>query len=119
MQKVLMIINDAPYGTEKSYNALRLAMALQKEHREDTKVAVFLLADGVFCGLANQKTPTGYYNIERMLKSVLQHGGEVNCCGGCMEARSLLESSMIDGVAKSNVKELAQMTVDSDKVLCF
>ena len=29
--KVLIIINDAPYGTEKAYNALRVAMQLQKE----------------------------------------------------------------------------------------
>ncbi len=30
---VLFIINNAPYGSEKTYNALRLAMALQKDHR--------------------------------------------------------------------------------------
>ena len=29
---VLIVINDAPYETEKAYNGLRLAMTLQKEH---------------------------------------------------------------------------------------
>jgi uncharacterized protein involved in oxidation of intracellular sulfur len=29
---ILILINDAPYGTEKAYNGLRLAMALQKDH---------------------------------------------------------------------------------------
>jgi uncharacterized protein involved in oxidation of intracellular sulfur len=29
--KVLIIINDAPYGSEKAYNALRIAMQLQKD----------------------------------------------------------------------------------------
>ena len=61
--KILIIINDAPYGTEKAYNALRMAMALQKENA-DVKAKIFLLADAVFCALPNQKTPNGYYNIE-------------------------------------------------------
>lgn len=74
MQKILIIINDAPYGTEKAYNALRMAMTLQKEHSENVEVKIFLLADAVFCGLPNQNTPNGYYNIERMLKSVIQKG---------------------------------------------
>jgi sulfur relay (sulfurtransferase) complex TusBCD TusD component (DsrE family) len=29
-QKILILINDAPYGTEKAYNGLRLAMQLQR-----------------------------------------------------------------------------------------
>ena len=32
MKKVLILINDAPYGTEKAYNALRLAMQIQKDY---------------------------------------------------------------------------------------
>ena len=43
-QKILILINDAPYGSEKAYNALRLAMQLGKEHT-DTEVRVFLMAD--------------------------------------------------------------------------
>jgi hypothetical protein len=30
--KIVILINDAPYGTEKAYNALRLGMALQKDN---------------------------------------------------------------------------------------
>jgi uncharacterized protein involved in oxidation of intracellular sulfur len=119
MQTILIIINDAPYGTEKAYNALRMAMTLQKEHGDNVKVRIFLLADAVFCGLPGQNTPNGYYNIERMLKSVLQHGGEVKSCGGCSEARGIAGTAFIDGVALSNMKEFAQWTVDSDKVLTF
>ncbi|MBN2572906.1 MAG: DsrE family protein [Ignavibacteriales bacterium] len=75
MQKILFIINDAPYGTEKAYNALRMAITLQKEHEDKVEVKIFLLTDAVFCGFPNQNTPIGYYNIERMLKSVIQKGG--------------------------------------------
>jgi sulfur relay (sulfurtransferase) complex TusBCD TusD component (DsrE family) len=51
---ILFVINDAPYGTEKAYNALRLAMALQKEHTS-LDLRIFLLADAVLCALPGQK----------------------------------------------------------------
>jgi len=119
MQKILIIINDAPYGTEKAYNALRMAMTLQKEHKEKVAVNIFLLADAVFCGLPNQKTPDGFYNIERMLKSVIKNGGEVKSCGGCSKARGIDQIQFIDGIELSNMKEFAQWTVECDKVLTF
>lgn len=119
MQTILIIINDAPYGTEKAYNALRMAMTLQKEHGDKTRVNVFLLADAVFCGLPNQKTPDGFYNIERMMKSVISKGGAVKSCGGCSKARGIDELPFIEGVELSNMKEFAQWTVEADKVLTF
>jgi len=70
-KQYLLIINDAPYGNERPYNALRLALALIKR---SAKVRVFLMADAVNCAIAGQKTPSGYYNIERMVKSVAQRG---------------------------------------------
>ncbi len=119
MQKILIIINDSPYGSEKPYNALRMAMTLQKDHGEEVEVKIFLLADAVFCGLPNQKTPDGYYNIERMIKSVIQKGGEIKSCGGCSQARGIVPVSFIEGVQLSNMKEFAQWTVDCNKVLTF
>ena len=75
--KILFIINYAPYGTEKAYNALRMAMMLQKEHAEIVEVRIFLMADAVACALPNQTTPQGYYNIERMLKTVMNRCGQI------------------------------------------
>jgi len=71
-QRTLFIINDGPYGNERPYNALRLAMKLAS-HPEGS-VDVFLLGDGVNCAMAGQQTPNGYYNIERMLKAIARHG---------------------------------------------
>ena len=119
MQKVLLVINDAPYGTEKAFNALRMAMTLQKEHGNSVEVMVFLLADAVFCGLPNQSTPSGYYNIERMLRSVIQKGGKVKSCIGCSEARGIDKLYFIEGVYLSNMKEFAQWLVECDKVMTF
>jgi uncharacterized protein involved in oxidation of intracellular sulfur len=116
--KILLLINDAPYGTEKAYNALRLGMTLQKEHSE-VEVCVFLMADAVSCAVPNQNTPQGYYNIERMLKSILAKGGKVKACGSCADARGLRELKLLEGVEISNMSELGQWSVDSDKVFTF
>jgi uncharacterized protein involved in oxidation of intracellular sulfur len=118
MKKILIIINDAPYGTEKAYNALRLAMQIQKDY-EGTDLTVFLMADAVTCALPNQNTPNGYYNIERMLKAVLMKKGRVKLCGSCSEARGLKEVKLIEGVELSTMKELTQLTMEGDMTLTF
>ncbi len=115
---VLILINDAPYGTEKAFNALRLAMALQKDH-PTAQVNVFLMADAVSCAVPKQNTPQGYYNIERMLKSVLGKGGKVKACGTCADARGIRNVQLIEGAEISNMSELAQWTVEADKVFTF
>jgi len=118
MKKVLILINDAPYGTEKAYNALRLAMQIQKDY-EGTDLYVFLMADAVTCALPNQNTPNGYYNIERMLKAVLMKGGKVKLCGSCADARGLKELKLAEGAELSTMKELTQLTMESDRMITF
>jgi uncharacterized protein involved in oxidation of intracellular sulfur len=118
INKVLILINDAPYGTEKAYNGLRLAMQIQKDY-ENTELSVFLMADAVTCALPNQNTPNGYYNIERMLKSVILKNGKVKLCGSCAEARGLKDIPLIEGVVLSTMKELTQLTMESDKLVTF
>jgi uncharacterized protein involved in oxidation of intracellular sulfur len=76
--KALFIVNDPPYGTERVYNALRLAHALLKKEPQ-TAVTIFLMADSVVAAKAGQKTPDGYYNVERMLKRVLASKGKSYC----------------------------------------
>lgn len=117
--KILLIINDAPYGTEKAYNALRMAITLQKEHGVEVQVRLFLLADAVFCALPNQTTPQGYYNIERMVRSVINRGGLVKACGTCAEARGIKDLPLIEGAEISTMSQLTSWVVESDKVLTF
>jgi uncharacterized protein involved in oxidation of intracellular sulfur len=114
--KILVIINDAPYGSEKAYNAFRLIMTLQGEH-PDTEVSIFLLSDAVGCALVNQLTPQGYYNIERMLKAVIRKGAKVKACGSCIDARGMKELKVIEGVEISGMSELAEWIIDSDKII--
>jgi uncharacterized protein involved in oxidation of intracellular sulfur len=118
MKKVIILVNDAPYGTEKAYNALRLAMQIQKDY-ENTDLCVFLMADAVICALPNQNTPNGYYNIERMVRAVILKNGKVKLCGSCAEARGLKELILVEGAELSTMKELTQLTMECDKMVTF
>jgi len=71
-RSILWIINDGPYGNERPYNALRLALNLVK--RPGATVRVFLTGDGVTCARRGQTTPDGYYNVERMVKALARRG---------------------------------------------
>lgn len=116
--KTLFILNDPPYGTERDYNALRLANSLMKADPEGT-VTVFLMADAIVSARKGQKTPDGYYNMERMLKRVIIGKGRVLICGTCMDARGMTDEDIIDGAARSTMPELAEETITADKVLVF
>lgn len=118
MLRHLIIINDAPYGTEKAYNGLRLAMSLQRERSEDG-VRVFLMADAVGCALPGQDTPDGYYNIERMLRAVLAKGGEVRACGTCAKARGIKDLQLVEGVVVGTMADLTEWVATSDRVVSF
>jgi uncharacterized protein involved in oxidation of intracellular sulfur len=116
--KHLLILNDPPYGTERSYNGLRMAHAIAKHDAGDA-VTVFLMADAVACARKGQKTPEGYYNLERMLRRVVSAGGRVLLCGTCVDARGMSEDDVIDGAARSTMDELAEATLAADRVLVF
>jgi uncharacterized protein involved in oxidation of intracellular sulfur len=115
--KYLFILNDPAYGTERSYNALRLAMNLQEQEPE-AEVTVFLMGDAVVCAKAGQTTPDGYYNLERMLKAVGRKG-EVLLCGTCMDARAMTQDEVTQGARRSSMDELTESTRAADKVLVF
>jgi uncharacterized protein involved in oxidation of intracellular sulfur len=111
----LFILNDPPYGTERSFNGLRLAKALQGKGAE---VTVFLMADAVACAKAGQKVPQGYYNLELMAKSVARKG-TVLLCGTCMDARGLTDAEILEGARRSTMDELAEATLAAERVLVF
>jgi uncharacterized protein involved in oxidation of intracellular sulfur len=115
--KHLLILNDPPYGTERSYNALRLAGALAK--RPEQEVRLFLMGDGAACARAGQKVPQGFYNLGRMLQVVLQNRGTAGVCGSCMDARGLQDADLVEGARRSSLEELAEWTLWADRVLVF
>jgi len=117
MSDTLFVLNDGPYGTERSYNGLRLAGSLAK--REAEEVRVFLLGDAAACAKAGQKVPQGYYNLELMLRPVTRRGGKVGVCGTCMDARGITEDELADGCRRSTMEELTDWTQQADRTLVF
>jgi uncharacterized protein involved in oxidation of intracellular sulfur len=115
--KTLFILNDAPYGTERSYNGLRLAGNLSKRDGEEVKV--FFIGDAAACAKGGQTTPNGYYNIERMMKVVTARGGELGVCGSCMDARGITDEELAKGAHRSTLDELTDWTQWADSVIAF
>jgi uncharacterized protein involved in oxidation of intracellular sulfur len=115
--KTLIICNDPPYGTERSWNGLRLAGALAR--RPDVQVRVFLLGDAVGCAVAGQKVPDGYYHLDRMIESAARHGADVGCCGTCLDARGITEELLVKGARRSSLDELADWTLWAERVVTF
>ena len=116
MTTTLFILNDAPYGSERPYNALRLAGALAA--RDGQQVRLFLMADAVACAKRGQKVPEGYYNLQLMLGKVLRKG-KVALCGTCMDARGLGDDEIVDCARRTTLAQLADWTVEADMVLVF
>ncbi len=115
--KFLFILNDPPYGTERCFNAIRLAQALLKAEPKP-EVTVFLMADAVICAKAGQTTPDGYYNLERMIKGVARQA-RVVLCGTCMDARGIGDEELVEDAERGTMPQLAQLTNDAGKVLVF
>ena len=116
MARTLFLLNDPPYGSERSYNALRLAGALLREGEE---VKLFLVGDAASCAKANQKVPQGFYNVEVMLRAAARRGAEIGVCGTCMDARGVTETELAEGSHRSTLEQLTEWTQWADKALVF
>ncbi len=115
--KTLFVLNDAPYGSERSYNGVRLAGSLSKVTGEEAKV--YLMGDAASCAKGGQKVPEGFYNLQLMLGRVVRNGAEIGVCGTCMDARGIADTELIEGARKSTLAELTAWTQWADKVIVF
>ena len=115
--KALMIINGSAYGLDSTYNAIRLAASMSK--RDGVELSVFLMGDGVTAAMRGQKTPDGYYELDRMLSVATRNGAALLCCGTCMDARGIAAEMLMDDARRSTMEELTDLTLAADKVLVF
>jgi uncharacterized protein involved in oxidation of intracellular sulfur len=115
--KALVICNDPPYGSERSWNAIRLVGSLAR--REGVEVRLFLLGDAVGCAVGGQKVPDGYYHLDRMLESAARQSAEIGCCGTCLDARGIDEDALVKGAHRSTLEELTDWTLWAERVLTF
>lgn len=117
MSRILLVLNDPPYGTERTWNGLRMAGELART--EGVELRVFCFGDAVGCAVAGQMVPDGYYHLDRMVSSVLRHGGEVGCCGTCMDARAIADGALVEGARRGTLKQAAEWAIWADKVIAF
>ncbi len=118
MVDLTIIVNDAPYGLEKPWNALRLASATASGAIK-SGVNVFLLGDAVSIAKKGQKPPGGYYNLESMLIELIEKGVTVKACGSCLSARGLEIKDLVEGVEKGSMMGLSEWVKESHNVLSF
>lgn len=116
MQKLLFIINAAPYGNESFFSALRLALQIQDQYRAELKL--FLMSDAVVAGLAQQNPAEGYH-VQQMLEILTAQGAQVKLCKTCTNARGITQLPLAEGVEIGTLAELADWTIHADKVLNF
>lgn len=118
MESLTIILNSAPYGDEKVWNALRLALT-SVSSAIDLRVNLFLLGDAVIAAKKGQNTPEGYYNLEKMLRDLLGRGARVAACGTCLRSRGLAKEDLVEGVEVGTMSGLANWIKESQKVLSF
>lgn len=116
MNTVTIVLQDAPYGNEKVWNALRLSQALLTT---ETKVRIFLYADSVTAAKKGQSPPKGYYNIGDMLKALIDRGVEVRSCLTCTSARGLTEEDFVEGAVVGKTIDLARWIAEGGQVMTF
>ena len=111
-----VIVNDSPYGIEKPWNALRLCATAASEGID---IKLFLMGDSVVSGKKGQKTPNGYYNMEKMLGVLIKMGVVVKVCRSCLKARGLDIPELVEGVELGSMEILVGWIKVSDKVITY
>ncbi|PHV08481.1 hypothetical protein CSQ96_02675 [Janthinobacterium sp. BJB412] len=116
--QALFILNAAPYASELTHNGLRLAGALAK--REHNAVRVYLMGDAVGTAKSGQKLLEGQPSLQTIIERVaVTAQGNVGICAGCMDARALQDSELIDGAHRGTLEELADWSEWADKFFVF
>jgi uncharacterized protein involved in oxidation of intracellular sulfur len=116
MSKYLFVLNDSPYSSQRSYNALRMVGAMANS---ETNVTIFLLGDGVVNGVRRQNPANASYNAQEMLRVLKRQNVSMGACRTCLEARGIDDQSLVEGVERRTLADLQQLTEEADKVLVF
>jgi len=113
----LFVLNDSPYGSQRTYNALRLAGALAKG--VSAEVSIFLLGDGVVSGLRMHSPADVSYNVQEMLRLLAAQGVAIGACRTCLEARGIDDAALVAGINRRTLDDLRTWTEEATKVLVF
>jgi len=115
----LFILNNQPYdGSDKTYNALRLAKNLNIKEQE---VKVFLMNDAVDLARNATKKPDFYdYDLVEMLKELYKNRVDIKVCGTCMARCGLNKNEPYFSEELNGTMDiLGDWTIKAGKVLTF
>ena len=116
-QKIVIIVHAAPYGSERCLSALRVANALAA-HDAKPEIKVFLMSDATVVGLPKQQDGAGS-GLQAMVEQLVECGAQIRLCRTCALARGLADLPLIKGLEIGTLSELANWTLEADKVLTF
>ena len=116
-KNILILVNAAPYGSERSFSALRIAATLSG-HEEKPNVRLFLMSDAVGLALSGQDI-AGAQTHEMMLKEIIGNGAQVLLCKTCISARGLQCAKWVEGIGVGTLNDLAEWTLSADSTLSF
>lgn len=118
MTRILIIVHAPPYGSERCLSALRLASALVGRAGERPELRIFLMSDATVLGLPNQVDGAGN-GLQGMLESLVSQGVPIKLCRTCALARGIAELPLIPGTSIGTLPELAEWTIEADRVITF
>lgn len=114
--KLLFVMHDPPYGSERTYHGVRWARQMI-DADGNNEVRVFMFGDAVAATADGQKVPNGYYNLAKMIRAFTSKGGVIGNCGTCMDARAMSEQRLVAGTHRSSMAQLAEWTTWADQVI--
>lgn len=117
MQKILLVAHASPYGTEKLFNAMRIALSLKEQDKQPVSLKVFLMSDAIFGALKHQKTPDLSYNLQQMFEILTAQNVPLLLCKTCAEARGVVADMLVEGAKIGTLNQLTEWTLDADKVI--
>ncbi|CAD6364217.1 DsrE/DsrF/TusD sulfur relay family protein [Shewanella putrefaciens] len=117
MQQILIVAHASPYGTEKLFNTLRIAMALQDQEEQLIGLKIFLMSDAIFGALKNQTTPDLSYNLQQMFEILSAQQVPILLCKTCAQARGVNAEMIIEGADIGTLQDLTRWTLAADKVI--
>ncbi|GGZ15392.1 MULTISPECIES: DsrE/DsrF/TusD sulfur relay family protein [Shewanella] len=117
MQKILIVAHASPYGSEKMFNTLRIAVAMKEFAAGQAELKLFLMSDAVFSAVKGQQTPDLSYNLQQMLEILTAQKVPLLLCKTCAESRGVTQEMLVDGAAIGTLGDLTRWTLEADKVM--
>jgi len=113
---VLIVLSQAPFDGDATWNALRLAGTLVDRGEA---VRLFVMNDAIEV-VRQGSTPAGAeFDLQKMLKDLLAKGARLKICTTCVNRCGIGHGEVIPEAIMATMADLASWVVESDRALVF